>query len=131
MLLYLLFFFAFDLLRATPMAYGSSQASGLIGAVATGLCPQQRQIQATSVTYTRAHSSAGSFNPLSEARDQTRNLMGPSWIHFLWAITGTPQVLLLTYTFLHDCIYPQQYMGIYFYPFYLTPKNINDIIAFY
>ena len=30
------FFFVFS--RATPMAYGASQARGLIGAIATGLC---------------------------------------------------------------------------------------------
>ena len=29
-------------------------------------------------------------DPLSEARDQTRNLMLPSQIHFLCAMTGTP-----------------------------------------
>ena len=31
------FFLSFSCSRATPMAYGDSQASGLIGAVATGL----------------------------------------------------------------------------------------------
>ena len=31
------FFFAFFLFRATPSAYGGSQAKGLIGAVAAGL----------------------------------------------------------------------------------------------
>ena len=33
----LFFFFVFCLLGATPLAYGSSQAKGLIGAVAAGL----------------------------------------------------------------------------------------------
>ena len=32
------------------------------------------------------------FNPLSEARDRTRNLMVPSRIRFCSATTGTPQV---------------------------------------
>ena len=38
------------------------------------------------------HSSrqCGIFNPLSEARDWTHNLMVPSWIHFRCAMMGTP-----------------------------------------
>ena len=34
---FLIFFFVFCLYRATPVAYGGSQAGGLIRAVATGL----------------------------------------------------------------------------------------------
>ena len=50
---------------------------GLIAAVATGLHhgSPQRWI----------------LNPLSKARDQTRNLMVPSRIHFHCTMTGTPQ----------------------------------------
>ena len=75
------FFFVFS--RATPMAYGDSQVRGLIRAVAAGL--------------QRSHSNTGSelrvfilhhcswqrqiLNPLSEARDQTHNLVVPSQIH--------------------------------------------------
>ena len=76
------FSLSFCLFRATPVAYGGSQARGQIGAVATGLC--------------QSHSNAGSEpslqptlqlramldpNALSKARDQTRNLMVPSQIH--------------------------------------------------
>ena len=55
--------FSFLLLfRATPKAYGGSQAKSLIGAVAAGLCrPQQCQIQAMSGTYTTAQGNAGSL----------------------------------------------------------------------
>ena len=35
------------------------------------------------------------LNPLSEARDQTRNLMVPSWIHSHRAKMGTPDSLFL------------------------------------
>ena len=35
------------------------------------------------------------LNPLSEARDQTRNLMVPSWIRFRSATTGDPWQLIL------------------------------------
>ena len=37
--------------------------------------PQQCQIQAASAIYIAAHSNAGSFNPLSKARDRTCILM--------------------------------------------------------
>ena len=57
------------------MAYGGSQARGLIGVSAAGLrhSSQQRRI----------------LNPLSEARDRTHNLMVPSRIHSRCATTGT------------------------------------------
>ena len=52
--LFVLFIY-FLLFRATPMVYGSSQARDLIGAAAAGW------IQTASVTYTTAHSNAGSL----------------------------------------------------------------------
>ena len=57
-------FVLFLLFRVAPVAYGSSQARGLIGATVASLhhSSWQRQIP----------------NPLSEARDQTRILMDPS-----------------------------------------------------
>ena len=60
---FLLFFLSLFLFRATPAAYGGSQARGLIGAVTAELMPepQQRGIQAASLTYTTAHSNAGSL----------------------------------------------------------------------
>ena len=66
----------FFFFRATPKAHGGSQARGRIRATATGLYHSscQRQI----------------LNPLSEARDQTRNPVVPSQIHFRCATTGTP-----------------------------------------
>ena len=36
------------------------------------------------------------LNPLSEAKDQTLNLMVPSWIHFPCAMTGTPNGRILS-----------------------------------
>ena len=35
------------------------------------------------------------LNPLNETRDQTCNLMVPSWIHFRCAETGTPRLCFL------------------------------------
>ena len=100
----LLLLLSFLLFRATTTTHGSSQARGWIGATATCLChshshlhkpqPQQRQIRAISATYTTAHGNSWILNTLSEARDQTRNLMVPSQIHFHCTMSGTPTVFL-------------------------------------
>ena len=67
-----LFIYFFCLFRAAPAAYGNSQARGRTGAIATGLhCSPSKPDPSLSVTYTTAHGTAGSFNPLSEARDGT------------------------------------------------------------
>ena len=61
--LFLRCFKFFFLFRAALAAHGSSQARGLIGAIATGLCHSQIQcqIQAMSVTYIAAHGNARSL----------------------------------------------------------------------
>ena len=61
---FLFFFCLFAISMAGPAAYGGSQARGLIGGSYS--CrptpqPQQRGIQAKSVTYTTAHGNAGSL----------------------------------------------------------------------
>ena len=67
--------FLFLLFRAILAAYGGSQARGQIGAAAAVLPqPQQHWI----------------LNPLNKARDQTCNLIVPSWICFCCAMMGTP-----------------------------------------
>ena len=70
------FFFFFWLLRAAPVAYGRPQA-GVKSELQLlpVLQPQQCRLQATSAT------CAGSFNPLSEARDRTHNLMDTICVH--------------------------------------------------
>ena len=57
---YFLFFIIIILVfsRAAPVAYGGSQARGLIGSVAAGL--RQSLSNVGSATYTTAHSNAGS-----------------------------------------------------------------------
>ena len=69
------YLFIFSLCRATPTAYGTSQARGRIEAIAASL----------------HHSSWQHwiFNPLSEASDQTCILMDASQICFCWAMVGT------------------------------------------
>ena len=102
------FLFYFCLFRAAPVAYGRSQASVWIGAVASSLppshsnmgselClrptpqPQQCGIRATSATYTRAHGNARSLTHWAKAGIKP----SPSWtlVGFIncWATTGTPQ----------------------------------------
>jgi len=57
--------------RATPTAYGGSQARGLIGAATASLHHQQHQVQAASVTYTTVHGNTG---PLTPEQGQGLNL---------------------------------------------------------
>ena len=71
-----IFFYVFCLFRAAPAAHGSSQARGLIRAVAAGLHHSSRQRRV--------------LNPLVEARDRTLHLMVPSWIHSRSAMMGAP-----------------------------------------
>ena len=65
------------------MAYGGSQARGPIGATANA------RATATPDQSSQQHRI---LNPLSEARDQTHNLMVPSQIRFRCAMTGTPSL---------------------------------------
>ena len=69
------------LFRAISLAYGSSQAKGPIRNTTAGLhhSSQQRQI----------------LNPQSKSRDQTRNFMVPSQIHFCCATMGTLIIIKL------------------------------------
>ena len=74
--------FSFCLFRATPAARGSSQARGSNWSCSRQPIPQPQQckIQAMSAAYITAHSSAGSFNPLSGGGDQICILMDTSWV---------------------------------------------------
>ena len=71
------------------MAYGSSQARGVIGTVAAGLC-QSHSNTRSSLVCDLHHSSRQRrmLNPLSEARDRTRNLIVPCQICFHCTTTG-------------------------------------------
>ena len=69
------------LFRATPTAYGISEARDWIRAAAASLCHNHSNARAKlSVTYSEAVSSAGSFNPLSKAKDWTCIIVDASWI---------------------------------------------------
>ena len=84
--LFLLFFF-----RAAPAAYGNFQARGWIRATAANLCHSHSNMGSEPVCDLH-HSSWQRWilNPLSEARDRTRNLMVKSRIHFCCATMRTP-----------------------------------------
>ena len=95
----LLFFFF--LFRATPVAYGGSQARGRIQRWNHQPIPQpqQGQIQAVSATYTIAHGNTGSLKPWADTRDRSYILMDPSQICFHCAMMGTPTNTTINY---HD-----------------------------
>ena len=77
---FLFLFFCF--FRATPMAYGGSQAKGLIGAVAAGL----------HHSHNPSSWQHRILNPLSEARAWTHILMDTNWLPYHWAAMGIPSV---------------------------------------
>ena len=96
--IYALFiYFCFLLFRAAPTAHGGSQARGGMGPVAgayTTATATPDQSRACSLH----HSSwqCRMLNPLSEARDQTHNLMFSSRIGFCCSTMGTPAFYFLT-----------------------------------
>ena len=85
------FFFFFGLLRAVPDADGSSWARG--------------QIRATTASLHHSRSNSGSKPCLQptpkprqhwiEVRDRTHVLMDTSWVHYCWAMKGTPHCIIL------------------------------------
>ena len=82
---------SFCLFRATPSAYGGSQARGPIQATAAWPTPQpQPHIRAT------AHRNARSPPTQLEARDPTRILMDTSRICLHCTTMGTPGKIILT-----------------------------------
>ena len=92
------FFLSFCLFRATPMAYRGSQARGLTGALATGLCHSHSNIRSEPHLQTTPQL----LNPLREARDWTHNLMIPSQICFCCTMMGTPLEVLSNKTFFNS-----------------------------
>ena len=78
------FFFLVVSFRATSMAYGDSQARGLIRAVAAGLHHSHSNAGSEPhlrPTYTTAQGKAGSLtHSLSEVRNQTHVFMDTSQI---------------------------------------------------
>ena len=80
MYIYTIFF----LFRTTPVVHGGSQASDLIGATAASGLHTATATQDPSHICDLHHSAQQCqiLNPLSKARDQTRNLTVPSWIRF-------------------------------------------------
>ena len=78
------------------MAHGGSQARGLIRAAVPAYAIATATPDLNRVCDLH-HSSQEHqiFNPLREARDGTRNLMVPSWIHFHCATMGTPNGTIL------------------------------------
>ena len=88
-------FFVFCLLRAIPVAYGSSQARGLLKlqlpAYTTATVTPDPSHVCDPHHSSRQHQL---LNPLNEARDSICNIMVPSQIHFQCATTGTPTITI-------------------------------------
>ena len=84
------FLLPFRLFRATLTAHGGSQARGLIGATVASLHhSHSNEGSEPSLRPTPQLRETPDPYPLSEARDQTCDLMGASQILFRGATTGT------------------------------------------
>ena len=71
--------FFFLLFRAAPVAYGGSQARGPIGATAAGLC-QSHSHMGPEPHLRPTPQLTATPDPLSEARDRTHIIIGPSQV---------------------------------------------------
>ena len=82
----ILFTYLFCLFRATLVVYGGSQARGQIRTVVAGLATATATRDLNHVCSSQQHQI---LNPLSEARNQTHDLMDTSWVCYHWATVGT------------------------------------------
>ena len=95
---FFIFFAFFFFFRATPTAYGSSQAKGRIGAVAASLHHSTTMWDPSHICDLHHSSQQCRIpDPLSKARDQTGILMDASRVHFCCTMVGTPFLILLKY----------------------------------
>ena len=79
---------------ATPAAFGSSQARGLIGTRAAGLHHSHSTTRSKHICDLLHNSQQCQIlNPLSEARDQTHILMDTSWVLNLLSHCGNSMYL--------------------------------------
>ena len=107
--LFVCLFLSFVSLGLYPLAYGGSQARGLIRATAAAYARATAMPDLSHVCDLH-HSSQQCqiINPLSEARNQTHNLIFPSQICFRCATTGIPNLFFW-------CSYARRWM------WHLTP----------
>ena len=86
------FFLSFVLCRAATMAYGGSPARGQLELQLPAYTTATKTWDLSRVCDLHHNSQqCRILNPLSKARDQTHNLMVPSWIHFCCTTKGTPR----------------------------------------
>ena len=82
--------FYFFAIRVAPKAYESSQARGKIRATSSGLHYSHSNAWWNCICDIHLSSWEHQIlNPLRVVRDQTQNLLVPSWIHFCWATLVT------------------------------------------
>ena len=88
--------FVFLLFRAVPAAYGGSYTRGGIRATAASLHHSHGNARSEPcLRPTPQPQQCWILNPLSQARDRTRNLMVPSRLRFCCTTMGTPTLICL------------------------------------
>ena len=90
--------FLFLFFRVTSAAYGSCRGKSQIEATAAGLATATTARDLSRICNpTQSSQQHQILNPLSEARDWTHILMGPSRVNFRWATTGTQSNLVFNH----------------------------------
>ena len=88
-------FICLSFFRAAPAAHGGSQARGRVRAIAAGLYHSHSNARSKLRLWPTPQLMAMLYlNPLSKARDRTRVLMDPSRVHYCWATTELPSMIL-------------------------------------
>ena len=107
----------FCLFRAAPVAYVSSQARGRIRAAAGDLyhSHSKARFQPHLWPTLPLTEMLGPLNPLSEAGDQTCNLMDISWAPKHWATVATPNFPYFKGWIIFHCMWRSHFV----YPFML------------
>ena len=87
--------------RAAPLAYGSSQTRGKMGAIAASLFHSHSNMGCCICNLYHSSGQHQIPDPLSEARNRTHSLMDTNWVRLHCTTKGTPKHFFLNKFFMY------------------------------